>query len=261
MKDINVGGSWGIFGLPEFTDYRGTLFFAGTDKEHGRELWKSDGTEAGTVLVKDIYPNASNNSNPRGLTVYNDLLLFIAADSTGRKIWRSDGTEEGTQILIDIEATNGFVNANGTLFFTATDNEHGVELWRTDGTPEGTRLVQDILTGPNDSSPFLLDYINDALYFTALDESNGRELWALSPLRIQAELSASSGAVCSTEDSITFTASVTNAGAEPTYQWYLNDQRIPNQSSSTYAAAEFTNGDEVRIQVFASKDIWVLNDR
>ncbi|MEM9931361.1 MAG: ELWxxDGT repeat protein, partial [Bacteroidota bacterium] len=193
-------------------------------------------------------------------TVYNDLLLFIANDSTGSKIWRSDGTEEGTQILVDIEAADGFINANGTLFFTATDNERGLELWRTDGTPEGTHLVQDIFAGPNDSSPRLLDYINDALYFTALDESNGRELWALSPLRIQTELSTSSGVVCTTEDSITFTVSATNAGAKSTYRWYLNDQLVPDQSRSVYTAAGFTNGDEVRVQVIASKDVWVLND-
>ena len=42
----------------DLTDVGGTLFFTADDGIHGRELWKSDGTEAGTVLVKDIDPGA-----------------------------------------------------------------------------------------------------------------------------------------------------------------------------------------------------------
>ena len=265
VKDIFPGdeNDDGIASNAEFVNYQGTLFFAASDGEHGRELWKSDGTEQGTVMVKDIYPNTNNfnrSSNPKSLTVYNDLLLFIASDSTGRKIWRSDGTEQGTQILIDIEANSGFINADGTLFFTATDDEHGRELWRSDGTPEGTQLVQDIFAGTNDSSPRLLDYINETLYFTALDASNGRELWSLSPLRTQATLETGSTEVCTPEDSLTFTVSTADAGAEPTYQWYVNDQAVEGQTGTTFSANNFTNGDEVKVQVIASKDVWVLQD-
>ena len=267
VKDIYVGdeGDDGLSSNAELINYQGNLFFTASDGVNGRELWKSDGTEAGTQMVKDIYPKSSNsntirNGSPSNLIVYNDLLLFVAQDSTGYKIWRSDGTEAGTQPYIDMETGGGLIDVNGTLFFAGIDDEHGRELWRTDGTPEGTRMVQDIFAGPNDSSPRPLGYINDALYFTALDETNGRELWTLSPLRIQTELSTSSSAVCSTEDSIAFTISATDAGAEPTYQWYVNNQLIPDQSGSTYTAAEFTDGDEVKVQVIASKDVWVLQD-
>ncbi len=261
VKDIFPGSerSDGIRDDVEFVNYQGTLFFSAFSPEFGIELWKSDGTEAGTVMVKNIQPR-SGSSFLNSLTVFNDLLLFIARDSDGYKIWRSDGTEEGTQILIDIEAINGFINANGTLFFTATDDKHGRELWRTDGTPEGTQLVQDIFAGPRSSLPILLDYINETLFFTALDKSNGRELWALSPLRVQTELSASSGGVCSVEDSILFTASVTEAGAEPTYQWFLNDQPVANQTSPTFATNGFGDGDKVKVLIVASEDVWVLND-
>jgi len=264
VKDIFPGGL-GVSSNDDFVNYQGTLFFAANDGEHGRELWKSDGTEQGTVMVRDIYPNTNNftrSSIPRNFIVYNDQLLFTANDSTGRKIWQTDGTEEGTKKLLDVEVPSlrGFVNANGTLFFTATDEEHGLELWRSDGTPEGTQLVQDIFAGPNDSSPRLLDYFNETLYFTALDESNGRELWALTPLRTQATLEASNTEVCTPEDSLSFTVTATDAGSEPYYQWYVNDQAVEGQTGTTFSASNFTNGDEVKVQVIASKDVWVLQD-
>ena len=55
VKDINPGSA--SFRLPaSLTNVGGTLFFSADDGTHGSELWKSDGTAAGTVLVKDINP-------------------------------------------------------------------------------------------------------------------------------------------------------------------------------------------------------------
>ena len=42
----------------------GTLFFAATTRRNGYELWKSDGTAAGTVLVKDIWPGHQRFVSP-----------------------------------------------------------------------------------------------------------------------------------------------------------------------------------------------------
>ena len=69
----------------------GTLFFAGHEAATGTELWKSDGTEAGTVLVKNITPGPSS-SDPGFFVVHGDTLYF----SAGNRLWKTDGTELGT---------------------------------------------------------------------------------------------------------------------------------------------------------------------
>ena len=68
----------------------------------GEELWKSDGTDAGTVLVKDINPGPEDGSISN-LTAFDGELLFEADDgSSGDELWKSDGTETGTVLVKDI---------------------------------------------------------------------------------------------------------------------------------------------------------------
>jgi ELWxxDGT repeat protein len=66
----------------------GTAFFAADDGLAGTELWKSDGTAAGTVLVQDIQPGIEP-SNPAELMFVGKALFFSATDiRTGRELWR-----------------------------------------------------------------------------------------------------------------------------------------------------------------------------
>lgn len=71
----------------------------------------------------------------------------------------------------------GFCEADGTLYFAATDDSGGRELWRTDGTADGTRRVKDVARGPTDSNPTRLTNVNGVLYFVANDGPHGAELW------------------------------------------------------------------------------------
>jgi ELWxxDGT repeat protein len=131
----------GLWGLGEGTDVNGTFFFVADDPVHGRELWKNDGTAAGAVLVKDIYPGTDaygnvNSSSPSELTNVNGLLYFSAADGVhGRELWQSDGTEAGTVMVQDINPGSAasdpqdLVAMNNKLYFSADDGVHGRELW------------------------------------------------------------------------------------------------------------------------------------
>jgi len=125
---------------PEFlTDANGVLFFGGSGN-----LWKSDGSEDGTVVVKNISPWIGYSvderiSNPIAI----NGVLFLAADdwTHGTELWKSDGTEAGTVMVADINpgvdeygyglSSNPawLTDVNGTLFFFADDGEHGRELW------------------------------------------------------------------------------------------------------------------------------------
>lgn len=186
----------------KLTAVGGTLFFVADDGANGQELWKSDGTSAGTVLVKDIYTGTTyqsgngyvpNASSPQELIEVDGKLLFIANDGVhGEELWKSDGTSGGTALVKDIETGSagylsnypGFTELDGTLFFSANDGVYGKELWKSDGTEAGTVLVKDIDTGidtydgqPNNSFPFHMGTVDSVLYFSAYTETYGRELW------------------------------------------------------------------------------------
>ena len=102
VKDIkstptNVGSS------PANIVQLGTAhYFAATIADTvGRELYKSDGTAAGTTLVLDIR-KGELGSAPQVLTVMGNAIYFSANAAGGRELWKSDGTAAGTKIVKNI---------------------------------------------------------------------------------------------------------------------------------------------------------------
>ena len=70
----------------------GTLFFTAQDGVHGQELWKSGGSSAGTVLVKDINPG--HGSAASSLTAVGGTLFFTADDGVhGQELWTSTAAD------------------------------------------------------------------------------------------------------------------------------------------------------------------------
>ncbi len=105
-------GSGGSFPR-SLVNVNGTLYFQATDNVTGAELWKSDGTAAGTVMVKDIR-SGSLSASPAALTNINGTLYFGANDGTnGTELWRSDGTAAGTVMIKDIRSGSGAAYLGG----------------------------------------------------------------------------------------------------------------------------------------------------
>lgn len=193
VADINPTENTEYGSTRDLTSVGGLVCFSGDDGFHGNELWCSDGSEAGTEMVKDIQPG-SGSSEPRWLADVGGTLFFVADDGEhGGELWRSDGTEAGTEMVRDIYPGNSpdffgiyapasLTNVDGTLFFTADDGQHGGELWRSDGTEAGTELVKDIYpweTNPWGTRSYVtaLTKVGDLLFFNAEDGEHGRELW------------------------------------------------------------------------------------
>ncbi len=160
----------------------GFMYFRANDGTTGAELWKSDGTDAGTMPVKDIWPGGSGSA-PAYLTNVNGTLYFQAEDGVNDiQLWKSDGTGPGTVMVKEINPSGdssptNLLNMNGVLFFSADDGANGRELWTSDGTNDGTFMVADI-NPAGSSSPGNLTVFNNTLFFSANDGANGVELWS-----------------------------------------------------------------------------------
>ena len=172
-------------------------FFAASDATHGEELWVTDGTVAGTKLVKDINPGAGS-SDIGWLSPFNDKVVFAATEGqNGIELWISDGTEAGTRMIKDIHdfgssEPRGFTQINETQFvFGAKDFESEVFssrgaqwwLWVSDGTPEGTNLIYqcDTKFPGQDNTSWWNPYcrVGRKVFFKAdnTDGTVGEELW------------------------------------------------------------------------------------
>ena len=168
---------------PEMGAAGNAVFFAVEDMEHGRELWASDGTVAGTRLVRDVEPGTAG-SDPAGLTEFKGRLYFSASTAgLGRELWVSDGTEAGTGLVKAIQPGPGSspshltVHAN-RLWFFADDGEHGRELWVSDGTRGGTAFAVDVEPGEGSFEPLLLISLSDRLLIYGRSPSQGFGIWA-----------------------------------------------------------------------------------
>lgn len=154
----------------------GELFFTSQQDDSGDELWKTDGTTAGTMLVKDINPGTAS-SNPTDLVNVGNVIFFAANDGTdGAELWKTDGTAAGTVMVKDILPGAGssnpsnLTNVNGTLFFSATDAAGNASLWKSDGTAAGTVELATVTASD-------LTNVSGILYFNGEDSTHGYELW------------------------------------------------------------------------------------
>ena len=154
------------------------FLFQGSASASGSEYYRSDGTPAGTYLLKDIFPGSGSsvvhfNGKPIG-----SKIVFAAADDVhGEELWVTDGTTVGTTLVGTFNQNPGdskisyFTQVGSQLYFTARDNDHGIEPWVTDGTVSGTTLVKDVVAGDGNSYPGGFSSTSNGVVFYAQDDS------------------------------------------------------------------------------------------
>ena len=127
------------------------VYFAGTRAAEGTELWKSDGSALGTVLVSDLRPGP-DSSAPVNLTNIGGT-LYLGAN--GSELWKSDGTAAGTTRVWDFRDPSSpswtlyqvrpIAQLNGWILLTVSSRFTscclGIRLWATDGTTGGTESL------------------------------------------------------------------------------------------------------------------------
>ena len=136
VKDI-YEGAYGS--TPDWLfNFNGTLLFTAYGRSSGDELWRSDGTAAGTVQVTDIYSGASS-SYPHDFTLFNGRVVFFASPSWHYDLlYSTDGTPDGT-VALSSDPARLLVFKENLLYFE--QNPHGsdyVERLQSDGTLQET---------------------------------------------------------------------------------------------------------------------------
>ena len=187
IETLDFSG-FGVGSYPQrFSENDSFLFFVAETIDEGQELWKTDGTEAGTQLVKDIQVGELGSfDNPIGLYPpsfigLDSLLIFTANErSSGWQLWRSNGTESGTYPLQDTftyRAIGRMAKLGSRVLFWENEPGRGTILWSTDGSDAGTFALLDSLPFSVNVHPFTL-YTNEQIgFFTFYSDSVGSELW------------------------------------------------------------------------------------
>ena len=184
VKDINVGTGSSNPRNPYV--FNGSIFFNGDDSggtntggaDLGQELWITDGTDAGTVLVKDIRVGSANSS-PNFFFELGGILYFSANEGAGLRIFQTDGTDAGT-----VSTNNTFSNLQPIVigskaYMTATTL--GNVFYEFDGTT--FQEVPDAGTGT--ATPIggvYIEYDANTIYlymdYSTESDAIGRELYA-----------------------------------------------------------------------------------
>lgn len=114
----------------------GKLLFTANDGTHGKELWVTNGTAAGTLILRDIYAgNSSGIATNFEYKVIGNLLYFAANDGiNGEELWVTNGTAAATLKAKDFRTGSSgadlkLFSINGKLHLFANDGS-GVKIWK-----------------------------------------------------------------------------------------------------------------------------------
>ncbi|MFN0031720.1 MAG: ELWxxDGT repeat protein [Flavobacteriales bacterium] len=188
MKDVN-NPPYNGYGPGERIEFNGVLYFSYTDIYHGRELWRSDGTDEGTYLLADINPEEAS-SNPREFVVFNNQLLFIVdMPVSGTEIWTTDGEFLTAHEEVEVAANTVYRELthlavlDETLFITQEydeiDPNHETGIYKYEaGDLQATFFYDFPDVGASYDTGNLAYVVNGKLLIQHFDEFFNEEWWS-----------------------------------------------------------------------------------
>ena len=185
LKDIREGSSSSTYCYYEkcFFEFGDKLWFLADDGTHGRELWYTDGTEAGTLMFSDIR-EGSSGSNPSFRFIMGDYFYFTAHDEDSSRFFMTDGK----QMIMDLNLHSDNVYSYGTpvmfqgeYYMRLYTQPTGYELWKSDGTSDGTVFVYEFQSGTTSGSPQDFIVVNNKFLFMRANPGNYTNIFAYAP--------------------------------------------------------------------------------
>lgn len=148
------------------------LLLVANDGNTGSEVWISDGTTSGTVLLKDIAAG-SNDAFPTNFFFAGNLCYFNAYDGSQFALWVTDGTTAGTNMFYNNNATLLQAVSNRAILLTTSNNLISVAI------PSGTTTT--LLSGVNPITSTTKGFCtttNGNLYFVMTNTvSSNYDIW------------------------------------------------------------------------------------
>jgi ELWxxDGT repeat protein len=181
FMDFYPGQTSGVadFYGPKYVVLNGVGYFTANDQVHGSELWRTDGTLAGTRMVKDITPDVYSGW-AYGLAIVGSKIFFWVWDGTQYALWSSDGTAVGTRpagAILGLASLDSLIPFQNNLYFFVIDAAKTISLWRSDGTVSGTKRVKTLPPALDDARPYFYNTSNQQIVFE-LTGVNSLEYWA-----------------------------------------------------------------------------------
>lgn len=253
----------------DFHVFQNQLFFRAYTNADGLELYKSDGTPAGTGKVKSIGFGANDGCQGDFAEMNGELYFVGFTTSNGGEIWKTDGTDTGTIAVTTTlnetpEDLTAFAN---TLLFVEDDGVNGPEIWISDGTEAGTSLLKD--TDPTPGNGGLSHSLNaperrffvagDKAYFSVVDELFDSQVWVTDGTpngTLNLKSIGTSNCVASNFVQLGNTVFFTGCDFEDSV-WKTNGSAASTQIIQSYGGSPFSTGnDPFRLLHAHDKKVW-----
>ncbi|MCB9045338.1 MAG: hypothetical protein H6550_04260 [Chitinophagales bacterium] len=247
-----------IIVLPNDTICDGTnVTFIATPVNEGTTptyQWQVNGSNVGTNNASFSSTTLANNDVVRVIMTSSEMCLSKAAD-TSNEITMTVNPNLVADVTITVSPDDTICVGTNTTF-TATPVNGGTTptyQWKVNGTNAGTNSATFATTSlANNDVVTVVMTSNETCLAKAADTSNGITMTVKPYLTPVVTIVESPNDTICTGTNVTFTATPTDGGTTPTYQWQINGSNV-GTNSTTFSSSTLANNDAVRVIMTSSE--------